>query len=531
MSEENRDLIVLTKETAFKEGTRIPTFGRFKDWGNIEFFKNYIFYKTDVSRIMLKSLDSEQIISLSLEDYRKIVELCDEAVSKISNAEKDSWEEYKAYEELDECLLADKSELRLGIPENFIHNFTVTCSRCKNFSEAMNYANKLRNNLTSFGQRRFKAELKTYKKGQFEKQLLRIYKECSAWNQKNEETENYSNIKLGEKIEKSSYSIGDIVTIAMPVTVFNGKIWITFMSDYKIMQVNKEEKVEKLEIYSDELKCSYFVTFKELKKLIKKTAKQNKYAVELISSQENNSELNSTILDLIENIYTCELAQNSIEDYIRKWCLFIINYRPYYRAVVEKLIEDREKELSKKIRKDFSEKGYDFFKTLLLSAEYTMKRYYGDYKIVTNKNNDENNFPIKTEEKTMTNINENNQIYSENNKQEIDVLTQTIKNLQNQVQVLQTNLSNTQNSKMISNNIKKWEYKFVNIRTDGGIKLNTYGQIVGNKKTLEGNFAATSMTENDWNLLGAEGWEATGNMLTGINGEVQVIMMKRPKQD
>ena len=108
----------------------------------------------------------------------------------------------------------------------------------------------------------------------------------------------------------------------------------------------------------------------------------------MISSQENDSELNSTILDLIENIYNCELAQNSIEDYIQKWCLFIINYRPYYRAVVEKLIEDREKELSKKIRKDFSEKGYDFFKTLLLSAEYTMKRYYGDYKIVTNKNND-----------------------------------------------------------------------------------------------------------------------------------------------
>ena len=84
--------------------------------------------------------------------------------------------------------------------------------------------------------------------------------------------------------------------------------------------------------------------------------------------------------------------------------------------------------------------------------------------------------------------------------------------------------SNNQKETNMNACITKWEYKIVNINKDGNIKTNYLGEILPKEK-----FAPDAvMTEDDWNLLGNAGWEATGNTFTS-NGYTSSVLLKRPK--
>lgn len=552
MSEETEELIYLTDKTAFVEGTKIPAFGRFKSWGNIEIFNNYNFYKTAGSRVLLKSTEANHLLSIPSDDYAKIVKICSEAIATICKVEKDSFEYKKAYLNLYANLLTDKNKYRFNLAYDFIHNYSVSCSDAISFGEAIDFGKRLIDNYDTFNKKLFYSWIKTFKKGQFEKRLLRIYKEkCvykdftyinllkdetipieNSWKLKADEAEKHPDdyqLKNGEKIGKSPFSVGEIVRIEKPISSFKGKTWIPPISDYKIMQASKGIKPERIVIYSNELKSTYFVTIKELKELVKKSAKNNKYAFEQFSLQEKLPNLDEKIIKLIETMNTSPISSDSIDGYIQEWCQDIEKFTPYYQSFVEILIEDREKKLSKNLRKAFADSGYDFFQTLLAAAEYTMKKYYGNYEIIPIVNNEEKTINNIEEEQKMNSVIENNQKYAENSTQDIAFLTQTIKNLQNQVQNLQAQLSNALASNISTNSIPQWEYKIVDIREDGGFKLNSYGQIIGNTKSMKGDYAKEYMTENDWKLLGQAGWEVVASISNYAGGITTGFMLKRPR--
>ncbi len=75
-------------------------------------------------------------------------------------------------------------------------------------------------------------------------------------------------------------------------------------------------------------------------------------------------------------------------------------------------------------------------------------------------------------------------------------------------------------------NITRWEYKIVNLHEDGNIKTNYLGEILP-KTSYD---AKAEMTEDDWNLLGNAGWEATGNTFT-TNGYSNKVLLKRLKSN
>lgn len=88
--------------------------------------------------------------------------------------------------------------------------------------------------------------------------------------------------------------------------------------------------------------------------------------------------------------------------------------------------------------------------------------------------------------------------------------------------------ADTENEEVIQmdKNITRWEYKIVNLHEDGNIKTNYLGEILP-KISYD---AKAEMTEDDWNLLGNAGWEATGNTFT-TNGYSNKVLLKRLKSN